>query len=123
MAKDTLHHHPAALPPMSAVARILSQFDRGKLEGFITVAIGLLDSMDGDAEAEEILTEDGFIDANSVIGYAGPGCPGGDPGGCEHDGKEPDHDAEVETWSHWMDHPAELHIGHRPGHTDAREVR
>ena len=45
-----------------------------------------------------------------------------DPGGCEHDGCEPDHDAEVETWSHWMDHPPELHIGRRPGHTDGPEA-
>ena len=45
--------HPAALPPMPAVARILSQFDRPKLEGFIAVAIGLLDVLDGDPESEE----------------------------------------------------------------------
>jgi hypothetical protein len=37
--------------------------------------------------------------------------------------REPDHDAEVETWSSWMDHPAELHIGHRAGHTDQKAAR
>lgn len=42
-----------------------------------------------------------------------------DPGGgnVEDDG-EPVQDAEVETWSHWLDHPAELHVGKRPGWND-----
>ena len=44
--------HPSALPPMPAVARILSQFDRTNLEGFITVTIGLLDVIDGDSDVE-----------------------------------------------------------------------
>jgi hypothetical protein len=54
-------HHSRALPPMPAVARILSQFDRPKLEGFITVAIGLLDVMDGDPEAEPSFSEDDAV--------------------------------------------------------------
>lgn len=44
-----------------------------------------------------------------------------DPDG-EHDGREPDHDVEIETWSHWLDHPPELHIGTRPGWNDGPEA-
>lgn len=52
MATDLLHH-PARPPRIPAVARILSQFDRPKLEGFITVAISLLDVMEGDPDLEQ----------------------------------------------------------------------
>lgn len=45
----------------------------------------------------------------------GAGCPIADPGGCEHDGREEDHDGEREVCGHWMDHPPELHVGYRPG--------
>lgn len=44
--------HPSAQPPMPAVALILSRYDRQKLANFIEVAIGLLDTMDGDTDAE-----------------------------------------------------------------------
>ena len=43
---------PSAFPPIPAVARILSRFDRAQLEGFIAVAIDLADAMDGDADME-----------------------------------------------------------------------
>lgn len=39
------------------------------------------------------------------------------------DEREPDHDDERETWAHWLDHPAELHVGQRPGHTTDQDVR
>ena len=46
--------HPRAFTPdMPAVARILSQFDREQIEGFTEIAIGLLDVVDGDPDAEE----------------------------------------------------------------------
>jgi hypothetical protein len=45
--------HPAALPPMPAVARILSQFQPQQLASFVEVAIGLLDLADGDPDAED----------------------------------------------------------------------
>ncbi len=44
---------PGASPPMPAVARILSRHDRDKLSAFITVAIDLLDVLDGDADLED----------------------------------------------------------------------
>lgn len=39
-------------PHMPAVARILSRFDRDHLEAFLTVAIELLDTLDGDDDDE-----------------------------------------------------------------------
>lgn len=48
----TVIQHPAAIAPMPAVTRILARFDRRQLAGFIEVAIGLLDVMDGDADLE-----------------------------------------------------------------------
>lgn len=128
MASDTLHHHPAAPPPMPAVVRILSRFDRPKLEGFIAVAIGLLDVLDGDPDLENATgAEDAFEDHEERFGYDGPGCDVADPGEDEHDReavdeREPDHDAEIQTWSHPDDHPAELHIGKRPGCNDGPEA-
>ena len=48
----SMHQHPSARPPMPAVARILARYDRPALEGFISVAIGLLDVIDGDCDVE-----------------------------------------------------------------------
>lgn len=47
------HPFPNNLPPMPAIARILSRFDRAQLEGFISVAIDLADAMDGDENLED----------------------------------------------------------------------
>ena len=41
------------IPPMPAVARILARFERNQLAGFIAVALDLLDTIDGDPEAED----------------------------------------------------------------------
>jgi hypothetical protein len=46
--------HPRYTPPMPAVTRILSRFDRPQIEGFIAVAIELLDTFDGDSDSEPI---------------------------------------------------------------------
>lgn len=51
-AESALHNLPNQIPPMPAVARILSRFDRDQLHGFIAVAIDLADAMDGDADSE-----------------------------------------------------------------------
>jgi hypothetical protein len=90
----TIAPHPSALPPMPTVARILSGFDRAQLAGFIEVAISLLDAGDGDPDLEpngdeqdgSYCAEDEFMQLHSD----GPGCPIADPGGCEHDGREPE---------------------------------
>ena len=39
--------------PPAAVSRVLARFDRPALEGFIAVALDLLDLADGDADLEE----------------------------------------------------------------------
>jgi hypothetical protein len=54
--------HPRAFPPMPAVARILSQFERPQLASFIEVAISLLDQEDGDPDVELTGAEDDFME-------------------------------------------------------------
>ena len=43
----TVTPFPGAMSPMPAVARILARYDRDKLEAFISVAIDLIDTLDG----------------------------------------------------------------------------
>jgi len=84
-----------AVPP-APVMRLLSQFSRKELEGFIAVSISLLDVVDGDPDAEEddpcgVCDEDGV---NTELGLAGktssgPGCMISD-NDYEHDGLEPE---------------------------------
>lgn len=90
-------HHAASAPPMPAVARILSRFDRHHLAAFIAVAIDLLDTLDGDNDSEDSgdetdndQSEEDFLDY-SRFGN-GPGCDVGDPD-AEHDGRENGDDA------------------------------
>ena len=52
---------PGTIPHMPAVARIMSRYDRDKLEAFIAIAIDLADTLDGDPEAEEEPLEDAFV--------------------------------------------------------------
>ena len=83
----TLREHPSTLPPIPAVTRILAGFDRPKLEGFVEVAIGLLDVRDGDADEEWDPRNEGepAFDQRSfsfLSQYAdGPGDSVSDPGG------------------------------------------
>lgn len=83
---------PPHFAPMPAVMRTLSRFDRASLEGFIAVAIGLLDVVDGDPDAElngdetdHTQSEECFVDY-SYYG-SGPGCLASDDDR-EHDGLE-----------------------------------
>lgn len=74
---------PGTIPPMPAVARILSRYDRGKLAAFVTVAIDLLDVMDGDPDAETGEgAEDDFVLPPSNVEFA-TNCPATDS--IEHD--------------------------------------
>jgi hypothetical protein len=124
---------------MPAVARILSQFDRPKLEGFIAVAIGLLDVLDGDPDEEAngdeldgTCAEDEAGAELCVRSESGPGCLLSDDDSAVDDRNcddinmdlEPDADAEPEheNWAHWMDHPPELHLGKRTGWNDGPEA-
>jgi hypothetical protein len=91
MAFDVLHH-PAAMPRIPAVTRILSQFERPQLEGFISVAISLLDALDGDpdeeANGDELDGSSAEEDIPTISGdgmFNGPGCPIADAGECNAD--------------------------------------
>ena len=86
-----------ALPNAATpVGRLLGRFDRIQLEGFIAIAIELLDLADGDPDVEpngdELdgnLGEDDFHHQNA--GWLGePGCPVSDPGGDPLDDGEDD---------------------------------
>lgn len=107
-----------AAAPAAAVSRVLATFDRQQLEGFIAIAIDLLDLADGDPDMEDddragetigvkddpdvppeeeegdpdleqTMDEDDWYDHPAN----GPGCPVSDPGGaCEHEDDEEDDD-------------------------------
>ena len=71
---------PNQYPPMPAVARILSRFDRTQLHGFISIAIELADAFDGDDDLEENgdetdgnMAEDESCRSFELI-VSGPGC-------------------------------------------------
>ena len=84
---SALERFPAAQPvPPAAISRVLSRFDRPALEGFISVALDLLDLADGDADIEpngdEVdgsMGEDDFC-SHAEGGMSGIGCPLSDPG-------------------------------------------
>ena len=88
----TVIRHPAFTPPMPAVTRILSQFDRDKLASFIEVAIGLLDLAEGDTDIED----DNEDCCPAFDDYAATETPrsddgsAGDPDDTEDDGDERD---------------------------------
>lgn len=86
----SIHQHPtAAMAPPAAVMRVLERFQRGELEGFIAVAIDLLDTLSGDPEAEDAIDlEDDFAFSQNAQLYLldGPGCPISDPSAqCDED--------------------------------------
>jgi hypothetical protein len=101
--------YPPHLPPRAAI------------EAAVETLVEVLNAMDGDLDAEDATgAEDAFEEHEERFGYDGPACPISDPGGgnVEDEGegideREPDHDAEIETWSHSDDHPAELFIGRK----------
>lgn len=77
-------NHPSAFPAAPAIMRVLAQFDRENIEGFIAVAIGLLDVMDGEPDDEETDAEDSFASHRAD----GVGCPVSDPDfGVDDDGE------------------------------------
>jgi hypothetical protein len=84
-----------AVPPMPAVARILSRYDRPSLSAFIAVAIDLLDTLDGDTDLEATGDEEdgSFTEDEPCARFAlagdGPGCVYSDDDS-EHDGREND---------------------------------
>ena len=76
---------PSIFPPMPAVARVLSRFDRAQLESFIAVAIDLADTLDGDPDQEDATdAEDDFSLSRDALSDVdrGPGCVVGDSDYC-----------------------------------------
>lgn len=98
---------PRELVPLNAFPKLPP---RARIEDAIETLIQILDAADPDTDFEETGAEDSFQDHDC----AGPGCPVADPGGGNIDDEGEDgNDAEVETWGHADDHPAELFIGRR----------
>lgn len=78
------------MAPAAPLMRLLSSFDRRKVEAFAEISIAMLDLMDPDPDVEAngdeldgAGAEDEFIDHRG----SGPGCVIGDPD-AEHDGRE-----------------------------------
>ena len=81
----TALQHAATIPPMPVVGRIFSRYGRENLEAFITAAIDLMDTLDGDPdfgpdgdELDGTGAEDDFFPQGNVA--AAPGRPLSDPG-------------------------------------------
>lgn len=81
------------MAPAAPLTRMLSRYDREKVEAFVEISISLLDLIDGDADTEANGDElDGTAAEDDCIDWGNggiAGCPVSDPGGCEHDGREP----------------------------------
>ena len=84
------------MAPAAPLMRMLARYDRAKVEAFVEISISLLDLIDGDPDIElngdeedgDLHAEDSFESFGGIGG--GAGCPISDPGGCDHDGREPD---------------------------------
>lgn len=68
------------LAPAAPLMRLLSRFDRAKVEAFAEISVALLDLIDGDADMETEALEDDFTPMHADIDF-GPGCPISDAGG------------------------------------------
>ena len=78
------------------------------------------DDEDSDADEEHDGREvTGAEDDFMAHGYSGPGCPISDPGGCEHDGCEPEHDGGEEAY-HTL---SRYGVDQRKGPLNEREAR
>lgn len=75
------------LAPAAPIMRVLSQFDRAKLETFAEVAIALLDLADGDPDLEVTGSEDDFA---NLRGDGMPGCPIADAAEIDDEPEEDD---------------------------------
>lgn len=65
--------------------------DDDTIRATIEVLVAILDAREPDPDLEETFDEDG--NAPWWAQGSGPGCPISDPGGCEHDGREPEEGA------------------------------
>jgi hypothetical protein len=126
---NSLNKHPVLEADERLVLQRVKALAIRCIGAAVEVLVDTLDLLDGDTDAEDATgAEDAFEDHNERFGYDGPGCPVADPSNdSEEDSAvddrpcddinmdlEPDHDAEVETWSHPDDHPAKLFVCRRP---------
>jgi hypothetical protein len=84
--------HFSAVPPV-AITRVLSTFDRRQLEGFVAVAIDLMDFADGDPDAEHDPLNEGdpaFRPEDRAMAN-------------EHPRTDPNADAEPAAWTERVD--------------------
>ena len=79
----------SSLPFRPLFAAYLARMPRHEVQFIADVAIDRLDALDGDPDLEATDAEDDFA-AWPARPWHGPGCEISDPGGCEHDGSEPE---------------------------------
>jgi len=118
------HFPPAAAARVAAT--LLSRHSATEIAEAVDVLVDVLDLLGGDPDIEPNGDELDGTNAEDEIGNnhlshtdPGAGCPISDPDSAVDDRPcdeptqdlEPDHDAEIETWSHPDDHPEELFIG------------
>ena len=85
------------IPPAPVLA-ILSRYSRQEIEGFIAVAIDLLDLADGDSDQEGAHDEDEISTAFFLVSKrSGPGCLWSDPDQSVDDGNEDDSSNDLEA--------------------------
>lgn len=89
--------NPNFFPPAAAgriAAALLNRHSPHEIAEAVEVLVDVLDLIGGDADEEENGDERDSNNAEDEELFAdfgaGPGCPISDPGGCEHDGREPD---------------------------------
>lgn len=92
MQHETITLTPG-LKPVAPALPILGEIPRPELEVWIEAAIQILDAYDGDPDLEGQSTEDEiscFSPFTTMGSGDGAGCSVADPGGCQHDGREPE---------------------------------
>lgn len=123
---------PSDFPPAAAArmaASLLNRHSPHEIAEAIEVLVDVLDLLGGDpdldlnGDEQDTGNAEDELTAGAWAYSEAPGCPISDPDSAVDDRPcDPDTDAEIETWSHWMDHPPELHVGKRPGWNDGPEA-
>lgn len=93
LGAESARNNPRYFTPVPSLGLVFSSRDRKALAAFVEAAINLMDVLDGEDdlelngdEADHNQAEDDFCKWRKK--GEGPGCDIGDPGGCEHDGRE-----------------------------------
>jgi len=77
---------PQPVPTLAALLTVIPSLSRAELGRLVHRMIDHMDDMEGDPDNECEGMEDDWVQHKA----SGPGCPLSDPGGCEHDGREPE---------------------------------